>query len=163
MKHYGKKARRRLTAAAACAVILFLSARPADAGEEGVAVAFEDLNFAVVLPQMMRGHTEIARSERNFGGEKVTAVTVAYAAESLSANVIVFEEMSKSFFENRRKGEPPSPSRVWESHSGRVVVLNGLQSNPFPEESREFELFLDFPTQMTVVFDSFRFLHNAHP
>ena len=48
MKCCGKMPRRRLSAAAACAVILFLSARPADAGEEGVAVAFEDLNFAVV-------------------------------------------------------------------------------------------------------------------
>ena len=160
MKCCGKMPRRRLSAAAACAVILFLSARPAD---PGIAFVFEDLNFAFVLPEMMRGHTEIARSERNFGGEKVTAVTVAYAAESLSANVFVFEEMSEAFFETRRKGEPPSPVCVWKSDSGRVVVLNGLQSNPFPEGTPEFELFLDFPTQMTVVFDSFRFLHNAHP
>ena len=160
MKHYGKKARRRLTAAAACAVILFLSARPAD---PGTALVFEDLNFAFVLPEMMRGHTEIARSERNFGGEKVTAVTVAYAAESLSANVFVFEEMSEAFFETRRKGEPPSPVCVWKSDSGRVVVLNGLQSNPFPEESREFELFLGFPSQMPAVLESFRFLNGAAP
>lgn len=163
MKCCGKMPRRRLSAAVVCAVLLFLSARPADAGEEGVAVAFEDLNFAVVLPEMMRGHTDITRDEQNFGSEKVTTIFIAYTAGTLSANVIVFEEMSKSFFENRHKGEPPSPSRVWESHSGRVVVLNGLQSNPFPEGTPEFELFLDFPTQMTVVFDSFRFLHNAHP
>ena len=52
MKCCGKMPRRRLSAAVVCAVLLFLSARPADAGEEGVAVAFEDLNFAVVLPQM---------------------------------------------------------------------------------------------------------------
>lgn len=152
--------RRRLSATVVCAVLLFLSARPAD---PGIAFVFEDLNFAFVLPEMMRGHTDITREERNFGSEKVTTILIAYTAGTLSANVIVFEEMSKSFFENRRKGEPPSPSRVWESHSGRVVVLNGLQSNPFPEGTPEFELFLDFPTQMTVVFDSFRFLHNAHP
>ncbi len=160
MKCCGKMPRRRLSAAVVCAVLLFLSARPADAG---TALVFEDLNFAFVLPEMMRGHTDITRDEQNFGSEKVSTILIAYTAGTLSANVIVFEEMSKSFFENRRKGEPPSPSRVWESHSGRVVVLNGLQSNPFPEGSREFELFLDFPTQMTVVFDSFRFLHNAHP
>ena len=86
MKCCGKMPRRRLSAAAACAVILFLSARPAD---PGIAFVFEDLNFAFVLPEMMRGHTDITRDEQNFGSEKVTTILIAYTAGTLSANVTV--------------------------------------------------------------------------
>lgn len=45
-----------------------------------------------------------------------------------------------------------------ESEDGRVAVMTTLQSNPFAETDKDYELFNQLPKGLATVSGSFRFL-----
>lgn len=137
--------------------------RPSQTIEEGknnppLPVVFNDLNFAVEVPGLMRGHLRETRSQWGSGAETATRVNLAYESGDLYANVIGFEEMPETLYEKMQAEGGPMGTMLGKSKSGRVVLFWGPQSNPFNEGTPEYLLFCDFPRQLKVVFDSFRFL-----
>lgn len=121
-------------------------------------VVFEDLNFAVEVPGLMRGHLRETRSQWGSGAETATRVNLAYESGDLYANVIGFEEMSETLYEKMKAEGGPMGTLLGKSETGRVVLFWGPQSNPFNEGTPEYTLFYDFPSRVKVVFESFRFL-----
>ena len=66
--------------------------------------------------------------------------------------------MSVGVWEKLQTEGGPLGRMLGVSDSGRVVVLNTLQSNPFPEGTEDYLLFQDLPQQLSVIEESFRFL-----
>ena len=117
-----------------------------------------ELGFSVQLPAILEGNYQTTTTERQAYGEIITTVTVSYPyGDGDSVNVLSFEEMSSSAWEQMQAEGGPLGILLGESLDGRVVILNTLQSNPFPEGTPEYDLFQELPGQLSIIQDTFQF------
>lgn len=127
---------------------------------DSVLLEVPEMNFSVELPPLLKYHYTTELSSREAYGETIQTLRVFYRSDTDSSltSIVSFEEMSSSVWEQVQAEGGPLGSVLGESEDGRVVILNSLQSNPFSEGSPEFELFQDYPSQASVIQDSFQFL-----
>ena len=128
--------------------------------EEPAGVPFEsqELGFAVTLPSLLDGHMRQETSQREAYGETISTVSFYYVGETGDAHVLSFEEMSTAVWEQVQAEGGPLGVELGTSDSGRVVVMNTLQSNPFAEGTADYDVMNEYPSQLSVVYDTFRFL-----
>ena len=127
-------------------------------GEDSLLLESEELGFSAELPPLLEGRTEVEESRREAYGETVTTLSVYYVNGEARTHVLSFEEMSAGVWGKIQAEGGPLGRMLGVSDSGRVVVLNTLQSNPFPEGTEDYLLFQDLPQQLSVIEESFRFL-----
>ena len=137
------------------------SASPAEpeSGSEEAPLLLEspELGFSVELPALLKDHMRMETSQRDAYGETISTVSVYYTNGESEAHVLSLEEMSQAVWEQVQAEGGPLGTVLGESDSGRVVILNTLQSNPFAEGTEDYELFNQLPQQLSVVYDTFQF------
>ena len=137
------------------------SASPAEpeSGSEEAPLLLEspDLGFSVELPALLKDHMRMETSQRDAYGETISTVSVYYTNGESEAHVLSLEEMSQAVWEQGQAEGGPLGTVLGESDSGRVVILNTLQSNPFAEGTEVYELFNQLPRQFSVIYDTFQF------
>ena len=137
------------------------SASPAEpeSGSEEAPLLLEspELGFSVELPALLKDHIQVENSQREAYGETISTVSVYYTNGESEAHVLSFEEMSQAVWEQVQAEGGPLGTVLGESDSGRVVILNTLQSNPFAEGTEDYELFNQLPRQFSVIYDTFQF------
>lgn len=137
------------------------SASPAEpeSGSEEAPLLLEspELGFSVELPALLKDHMRVETSQRDAYGETISTVSVYYTNGESEAHVLSLEEMSQAVWEQVQAEGGPLGTVLGESDSGRVVILNTLQSNPFAEGTEDYELFNQLPQQLSVVYDTFQF------
>lgn len=137
------------------------SASPAEpeSGSEEAPLLLEspELGFSVELPALLKDHIRVENSQREAYGETISTVSVYYTNGESEAHVLSLEEMSQAVWEQVQAEGGPLGTVLGESDSGRVVILNTLQSNPFAEGTEDYELFNQLPQQLSVVYDTFQF------
>ena len=136
------------------------SEEAAEVEEEPAGVPFEsqELGFAVTLPSLLDGHMRQETSQREAYGETISTVSFYYVGETGDAHVLSFEEMSTAVWEQVQAEGGPLGVELGTSDDGRVVVMNTLQSNPFAEGTSDYDVMNEYPSQLSVVYDTFRFL-----
>lgn len=117
-----------------------------------------ELGFKTNLPPLLGDKYGVETSERDAYGEKITTVTISYTGEEYTVNVLSFEEMSKEVWDKVQAEGGPLGMVLGESESGRVVIWNTPQSNPFAEGTADFDLFQKLPKELSVVKDNFSFI-----
>lgn len=117
-----------------------------------------EFGFTTQLPPLLGDKYDTETSWRDAYGEKITTVTISYTGEEHTVNVLSFEEMSAEVWEKVQAEGGPLGMILGESESGRVIILNTPQSNPFAEGTADFELFQKLPKELAVVKDNFSFI-----
>ena len=127
------------------------------AGEKGVELVSQELGFAVTLPESLRGRMGQSTVE-NSG---ITTLILSYAGETGTANLFSFDVMDTETYEKLKAEGGPMGTQLGISHEGRVVLFTGPQSNPFEMGTADYQALETLPSDLSVVFDTFRFLDEA--
>lgn len=120
----------------------------------------ESLGFRAALPELLQEKMSVVTEEREVYGETVTLVSIYYEGEETQANVLSFEEMSKEVWQKMQEEGGPLGRELGVSKQGRVVVLNTIQSNPYEEGSKDFEILQELPKQLGVIEETFIFIEE---
>lgn len=118
------------------------------------------LGFQVSLPELLQGKMSVLEEEREAYGETITTVFVYYEGDEGQANVLSFEEMSQEVWTKVQEEGGPLGRELGVSKNGRVVVLNTIQSNPYKEGTKDFEILQDLPKQLAIIDETFTFIET---
>lgn len=120
----------------------------------------EELGFSMELPSLLKDKVRTESSQWELYGETASRIFFYYENGDATAIVLTLEEMSQEAFEKMKAEGGPVGVELGTSSDGRVVIFTTLQSNPFPENTPEFELFQTFPSEISVIVDSFQFIEE---
>lgn len=126
--------------------------------EEGPIFENAEMGFRVKLPALLEGKVSEEISKTEIDGETVTTARIYYEGESDKVNVLSFDEMSENLWKQMQEEGGPLGVEMGISNNRRVIVMHTLQSNPFEEGSADYEVFNQFPAQLKVVEESFKFI-----
>lgn len=124
------------------------------AAEKGVELVSEELGFAVTLPESLRDRMGQETMENN----GITTLLISYAGETGTANLFSFDVMDTETYEKVKAEGGPIGTELGISDDGTVVLFNGPQSNPFEMGTADYEAMETLPSDLKIVFDTFRFL-----
>lgn len=133
---------------------------PNDAEQSAVPFESTELGFSTQLPAFLAEHMTSEITTIDAYGETIRTLHIYYTNEEEPVQVLSFDEMSLSAWEQMQAEGGPAGTELGRSADDRVIILNGLQSNPFAEGSDSFTLFEAWPEQSAVVTESFQFLES---
>ncbi len=120
----------------------------------------EDLNFSVELPDLLKDCMYVEVSETTAYGDTINVVKVFYEGAESDQNIMAFEEMDQAVWDSIQAEGGPVGTELGVSSSGRVVVLNSIQSNPYEEGTDDYDKLNDIVDQMGVISETFKFLNE---
>lgn len=123
---------------------------------DGLTLSCPQLGFTVQVPALLEGKGDTAVTTTELYGETVTTVVVSYVSAT-SLPVLLLDEMSTGAWEKMKAEGGPVGVELGTSKAGRVVVMNSLQSNPYVEDSEEYTIFQQWPSQLGAVTETFKF------
>lgn len=118
----------------------------------------EDLNFSAELPELLKDCMYVEVSETTAYDDTINIVKVYYQGEKSDQNIFTFEEMDQAVWDSIQAEGGPVGTELGVSSSGRVVVLNSMQSNPFEEGTDDYDKLNDIFDQMDIISETFTFL-----
>ena len=118
----------------------------------------EELNFSVELPSLLKDCMYTEETETTAYDSTINLVKIYYEGEESDSNLFTFEEMDEATWESIQAEGGPVGTALGTSSSGRVVVLNTMQSNPFEEGTADFDMADSIFEELSVIYDSFTFL-----
>lgn len=117
-----------------------------------------DFGFSVQLPESVQDKVRYDLSDREAGGETIHTIQVVYEGETGEANILIFEEMSSTMWEQMQSEDGPLPTELGSSEDGRVVVMYPLQSNPYESGTADADAVDQFVSESSIVTESFQLL-----
>lgn len=136
------------------------SADAASSEEDPFVYENDELNFSVEMPELLKDCMYTEDSQTTAYGDTINMVKVYYKGESSDQNIFTLEEMSQDVWDSIQAEEGYVGDELGVSSSGRVVVLNEMQSNPYDEGTDDYDKLEEIFGQMGVISDSFKFLNE---
>lgn len=136
------------------------SAEASSAEEDPFVYENDELNFSVEMPELLKDCMYTEESQTTAYDDTINMVKVYYKGESSDQNIFTLEEMSQDVWDNIKAEEGYVGDELGVSSSGRVVVLNQMQSNPYDEGTDDYDKLEDIFAQMDIISQSFTFLNE---
>lgn len=110
----------------------------------------QKMGFQVMLPFWGEDKVTVETSEREAYGETIQTAKVMYHGEESDCNPITFEVMDQAVWEAIKAEGGPTGTQLGSSGEW-VLIMETLQSNPYKEGSKDYEILQSLPEAIETV------------